>query len=145
MRISMQNIKSDHQNIIKRSEKDKLQAYFLGLLIMVLLIIENIFHIVLNVSMFPLIILTSIVGLLINANIYVKIRGNKELKNLICTATHNDLDLEHLMNMNQDDLKKIEWIKLSKSEYALDYVRLVMCVYTCVALCLPSVMLTFFT
>ncbi|NGU26615.1 hypothetical protein G6Y41_04620 [Staphylococcus aureus] len=116
----MQNIKSDHQNIIKRSEKDKLQAYFLGLLIM-------------------------IVGLLINANIYVKIRGNKELKNLICTATHNDLDLEHLMNMNQDDLKKIEWIKLSKSEYALDYVRLVMCVYTCVALCLPSVMLTFFT
>lgn len=111
MRISMQNIKNDYQNIIKRSEKDKLQAYFLGLLIMVLLIIENIFHIVLNVSMFPLIILTSIVGLLINANIYVKIRGNKELKNLICTATHNDIDLEHLMNMNQDDLKKIEWIK----------------------------------
>ncbi len=145
MRISMQNIKSDYQNIIKQSERDKLQAYFLGLLIMVLLIIENIFHIVLNVSMFPLIILTSIVGLLINANIYVKIRGNKELKNLICTATHNDIDLERLMNMNQDDLKKIEWIKLSKAEYALDYVRLGMCVYTCVALCFPSVMLTYFT
>ncbi|HDL4506777.1 TPA: hypothetical protein PXB57_002255 [Staphylococcus aureus] len=140
----MQDIKSDYQNIIKRSEKDKLQAYFLGLLIMVLLLIENIFHIVLNVRMFPFIILTSVVGLLINANIYVKIRGNIELKNLIFTSMHNEIDLEHLMNMNQDDLKKIEWIKLSKSEYALDYVRLGMCVYTCVALCFPSVILTYF-
>ncbi|WP_115287835.1 hypothetical protein [Staphylococcus aureus] len=103
----MQDIKSDYQNIINRSEKDKLQAYFLGLLIMVLLLIENIFHIVLNVRMFPFIILTSVVGLLINANIYVKIRGNIELKNLIFTSMHNEIDLEHLMNMNQDDLKKL--------------------------------------
>lgn len=38
-----------------------------------------------------------------------------------------------------------EPIKLSKSEYVLDYVRLGMCVYTCVALCFPSVMLAYFT
>ncbi|HDE0139769.1 TPA: hypothetical protein PB369_002539 [Staphylococcus aureus] len=145
MRISMQDIKSDYQNIIKQSEKDKLQAYFLGLLIIILLIIENIFHILLNVRMLPLIILTSLVGLIINANIYVKIRGNKELKNLIVTATHNKIDLEHLMNMNQDELKKIDWIKLSKSEYVLDYVRLGMCIYICISLCFPSVMLTYFT
>ncbi|WP_414076680.1 hypothetical protein [Staphylococcus aureus] len=144
MRITMQDIKVDYQNKIKRSERNKLQAYFLGLLIMILLVIENIFHIVLNVGMFPLIILTSIAGLLINVNIYIKIRGNNELKNLIVTATHNNIDLERLLDMNQDELKKIEWIKLNKSEYVLDYIRLGMCVYVCVALCFPSVLLKVF-
>ncbi|HDG6000057.1 TPA: hypothetical protein PF714_002609 [Staphylococcus aureus] len=144
LRISMQDIKVDYQNIIKRSERDKFQAYFWGLLIMILLVIENIFHIILNVDMFPLIILTSIAGLLINVNIYIRIRGNNELKNLIATATYNNIDLERLLDMNQDELKKIEWIKLNKSEYVLDYIRLGMCVYVCVALCFPSVLLKVF-
>lgn len=35
MRISMQDIKVAYQNIINQSERDKIQAYFWGLLIMI--------------------------------------------------------------------------------------------------------------
>ncbi|EOB6984497.1 hypothetical protein ACIWKA_002796 [Staphylococcus aureus] len=121
--------KMESENLSEKTKKhilyinDKVnESFFLIILSLILLLAIYLIDVFLNMRTFPLLILSFIIILMINAFHIYKLQEAQKLIGIILKAHHNKIDIEQLYKLDKSKLEKLTFIKLNWKNFKAYYV-----------------------
>jgi|SRR5699024_9669147 len=138
MKLNTKDLSKEDSNIITNIEKEKHRAFLLPILTMGLMLIEILLDLFMNINTFIIVMITFVFSLVINTYVLYKLTKAKELTSIVLTAHRNNLNVKKLFDLNEDKVKKLQWVKVSWKTYLLEYFMIVSSAYVCVSIAFIS-------
>lgn len=139
MKLNKNELPKEDIEIANRLEREKLKAFFLPLLVMVLMLLELALNIFLEIDITLIMSITFLFSIIINSYVLYKIKKTKELMSIILTAHHNNITTKNLFALDKEKLKNISFVNVTWRTYLLEYLILILSTYICTTIFLLSI------
>lgn len=139
LKLNKNELSTEDIKIANRIEKEKFKAFFLPLLVMILMFLELLLDLIMKIDVSFIILITFLFSIIINSYVLYKVKQTKELMSIILTAHHNNISTEKLFDLNKEKLKNLEFVNVNWRTYLLEYSMIILSTYICVSIFMFSI------